>query len=156
MLAVACLIALGLNSALNWRVARKQKLQLWGWAALVCLGYVALQWVKPREIWAFGPETVSQGGGYLFPIACMIVIWSQFYSEFPPKDAFSACERQPLLSEAKPQACSLCHSSLSNLPCQCLPCGHTYHSQCLHTWQRHSTVCLLCYRARSSLLSKAE
>ena len=125
-------------------------MQLGGWAALLVLGYFLLQWTKPSPIWSFGLEKSSQGSGYLLPIACLVVLWTQFYSEFPPKDAFSACERQPLLSDSKPLACALCHASLTYAPTQSLPCCHTYHAQCLKTWQRHSTVCLLCYRTRSS------
>ena len=149
-------MALGLNRAFNWRLARRKSRQQWSWVVLLALGYAAAQWAASKETFPFGAEGPSHHGGYLLPIGCLIVIWCQIYTEFPPKDSFSACELQPLLPDAKDEACALCRSALSSNSIITLPCGHHYHRQCVRTWQQHSTVCLLCYRIHSSSrLSKA-
>ena len=166
-LAGGCLAALG-GVWLSGRKTGGQKggeAQLWMWLAAV----VVAAWVISRnkgkdliEDWNFGrEEKATYEGGCMLIIGALVLTWSLLSAEephSPAEEAFPAGEREPLLPsvhrilssgyipEKKATACPLCLAAFTLHDCKTLPCGHQYHSQCLSTWQRHSSVCLLCHR----------
>jgi len=53
-----------------------------------------------------------------------------------------------------PKNCTICHYNMHDIPkhdCErkvTLPCGHTYHQECISEWNRHIDKCVDCYRGR--------
>ena len=59
------------------------------------------------------------------------------------QERLSIPETEPASSD-NVELCSICYNTLDGLTTSSLPCGHAYHTMCIHTWFRRSQTCPMC------------